>query len=169
MVANWGATKAMWSRTTCGVMTSEATGDEGNNKTAYASALTIPVRVTLPSASTLIISPHSPPSPALTLPICALPNSTSIMLIPALPFPSPIFCAAALRLCICSLVVADSLIELEDSVAGGGKAKVIEVLVDRTGAAETPGRGDVGVVPAGLGGATVLEIEELAPCRWRGL
>jgi hypothetical protein len=65
-----------------------------------------------------------------------------------LPFPKPMRCAAALRLCCCSFVVAEpdakdpAVLAVSDDVAGsiaeGDNAKVVDVDVDVVGCATTP-------------------------------
>lgn len=114
------------------------------------------------------------------------------MVIPMLPFPRPILCAAALRLCCWSLTVA--VAELDDpavldgslegvSVVKGGRANMVDVEVDVVAGATTVVgvTGDVKTVAEEVGcrvgdGAfppavrlLTLEVEPCWACRCRGL
>jgi hypothetical protein len=114
------------------------------------------------------------------------------MVIPMLPFPRPILCAAALRLCCWSLTVA--VAELDDpavldgslegvSVVRGGNANVVDVEVEVVAGATTAVgvTGDVDTVAEEVGcrvgdGAfppvvklLTLEEEPWWACRCRGL
>ena len=65
-----------------------------------------------------------------------------------LPFPSPAFCAAAFKLCNCSLLVAElgpAIFDPSDSVTDGGREKVVDVEVDNEGGAAIPVVGLAGV------------------------
>lgn len=134
------------------------------------------------------MSAHSVPSPLPTWPFSKM---ASIIAMPIVPLPKPIFCAAAFRLCSWSLDVAeaaegevrepelpaavesDQLVVIEDSIAETGRAKVADVdvvvEVDNVGggAATAAGvTGEVLAVPVRLDvavGATVLVTDELLP------
>ena len=143
--------------------------ERGSNKIAWASDhQRDPKKAsTFPPLNTLRTSPQSPLSPFLGREDPFFSKMASIMAIPMLPFPSPIFCAAAFRLCNCSLLVAEAAPPLSagvaatscPSIAEGGRANVAEVEVEVVGAAETPA-GDSGVVMIGIPGVRVGEPDE---------